>query len=175
MIFQKAGVEHMDPLVALYEDARAAIARFGINQWQDGYPCVTDIAADIERGELWIGMTGTRIDCAAALLCGRPGESSVDPTYDRIVSGAWLTCTRTNYAAVHRVACASWVRGSGAASQMMEYVAALAREKGKLSLRIDTHEGNLAMRRFLAKNGFAYCGVIHLANGDPRVAYERIL
>lgn len=175
MVFQKARAEHIDALVALYADARAAIARFGINQWQDGYPRVTDIAADIAREELWIGLTGERIDCAAALLCGRPGESSVDPTYDHIESGAWLTCTRTKYAAVHRVACSSLARGSGAASQMIDYVAALAREKGKLSLRIDTHEGNLAMRKFLAKNGFTYCGVIHLASGDPRVAYERIL
>ena len=58
---------------------------------------------------------------------------------------------------------------------MMAYLAELAREQGKLSLRIDTHEGNLAMRKMLAKNGFVYCGVIYLAGGDKRVAYERIL
>ena len=58
---------------------------------------------------------------------------------------------------------------------MMTYLAELARGKGKLSLRIDTHEGNLAMRKMLAKNGFVYCGVIYLAGGDKRVAYERIL
>ncbi|MCI6636484.1 MAG: GNAT family N-acetyltransferase [Clostridiales bacterium] len=175
MEFQKAGEAQIERLAALYADARAAIAAFSIDQWQDGYPRVSDIENDIRRDELWIGMTGERIDCAAALLCGKPGETSVEHTYDRIEDGAWLTCTRTEYAAVHRVACASWARGTGCASRMMTYLAELARGKGKLSLRIDTHEGNLAMRKMLAKNGFVYCGVIYLAGGDKRVAYERIL
>lgn len=175
MEFRKAGAAHIERLAALYADARAAIAAFSIDQWQDGYPRVTDIENDIRRDELWIGMTGERIDCAAALLCGKPGETSVDHTYDRIENGAWLTCTRKDYAAVHRVACASWARGTGCASQLMAYLAELARENGKWSLRVDTHEGNLAMRKMLAKNEFAYCGVIYLENGDKRVAYERIL
>lgn len=175
MDFRKAGWEHIDALMRLYADARQAIAVFHIDQWQDGYPHRSDIENDIRRGELWVGMTGERLDCAAALLCGRPGEISVEKTYDRIESGSWLTCTRTEYAAVHRVACASWARGSGAASVMMGHLADLARQTGKLSMRIDTHEGNLAMRKMLEKNGFQYCGVIHLVNGDARVAYERIL
>ncbi len=175
MEFQRAGREHLEQLAALYADARAAIAVFSIDQWQDGYPRVSDIENDIRRNELWIGVTGERIDCAAALLCGKKGEESVESTYDRIEDGAWLTCTRTKYAAVHRVACASWSRGTGAASQMITYLAHLAGENGKLSLRIDTHEGNIAMRKMLSKNGFTYCGVIHLVNGDKRVAYERIL
>lgn len=175
MEFRKAGAAHIERLAALYADARAAIAAFSIDQWQDGYPRVTDIENDIRRDELWIGMTGERIDCAAALLCGKPGETSVDHTYDRIENGAWLTCTRKDYAAVHRVACASWARSTGCASQLMAYLAELARENGKWSLRVDTHEGNLAMRKMLAKNEFAYCGVIYLENGDKRVAYERIL
>lgn len=175
MEFQKANVAHIEQLVALYTDARAAIAAFHIDQWQDGYPRMADIENDILRDELWIGMTGNRIDCAAALLCGKTGETSVEHTYDRIENGSWLTCTRTNYAAVHRMACASWARGTGCALQMMAYLADIARKNGKWSLRIDTHEGNLAMRKMLSKSGFTYCGIIFLTTGEKRVAYERIL
>ena len=39
-------------------------------------------------------------------------------------------------------------------------------------LRADTHADNIPMQSCLQKNGFAYCGVIYLANGDPRRAYE---
>ena len=46
---------------------------------------------------------------------------------------------------------------------------------GKSSLRIDTHEGNVVMRRMLEKQGFMPCGTILLQNGDPRVAYEKVL
>ena len=30
------------------------------------------------------------------------------------------------------------------------------------------------MQHLLQKNGFVYCGVIHLANGAPRLAFERV-
>jgi hypothetical protein len=30
------------------------------------------------------------------------------------------------------------------------------------------------MQKSLAKNGFVRCGIIHLANGDERIAYQRI-
>jgi hypothetical protein len=31
------------------------------------------------------------------------------------------------------------------------------------------------MRRMLEKHGFVCRGVIHLDNGDPRVAYEKVI
>ena len=30
------------------------------------------------------------------------------------------------------------------------------------------------MKRALEKNGFKYCGVIRIANGDARIAYQKI-
>jgi hypothetical protein len=56
----------------------------------------------------------------------------------------------------------------------MDHAAQYAQMRGKASLRIDTHQGNIVMRRMLEKQGFTYCGVIHLPSGAPRVAYERI-
>ena len=46
---------------------------------------------------------------------------------------------------------------------------------GKKSLRIDTHEGNVVMRKMLEKHSFVHCGTIYLENGDARVAYEKML
>ena len=43
---------------------------------------------------------------------------------------------------------------------------------------MDTHRGNLAMRRFLEKNGFTECGIVYYITkaGDPvRVAYEKLM
>ena len=62
---------------------------------------------------------------------------------------------------------------------MFSHGFALARTQGFASVRIDTHEGNLPMRRALDKAGFQLCGNIILKDcveaGDPRVAYEIIL
>ena len=40
------------------------------------------------------------------------------------------------------------------------------------NLRIDTHENNSTMRHLVAKHGFVRCGIIHLADGSPRIAYQ---
>ena len=71
------------------------------------------------------------------------------------------------------------LRGRGYAGRLFEEVAALARESGMDSIRIDTHEGNLPMQRALEKSGFARCGTIFLKggaeDGDPRIAFEKLL
>ena len=39
-------------------------------------------------------------------------------------------------------------------------------------VRVDTHRDNEPMKRAIMRRGFSYCGVIYLANGDERLAYE---
>ena len=41
------------------------------------------------------------------------------------------------------------------------------------NIRIDTHRDNRIMRHNIEKHGFAYCGIIYLANGDERLAYQK--
>jgi RimJ/RimL family protein N-acetyltransferase len=66
-------------------------------------------------------------------------------------------------------------RGSGISTAIIQYAEEFAHILGKTSLRIDTHEGNTVMRRMLEKHGFVHRGTIHLENGDPRVAYEKLV
>ena len=42
------------------------------------------------------------------------------------------------------------------------------------NIRIDTHRDNLIMQHNLLKHGFTYCGIIYLASGSPRLAYQRL-
>ena len=41
-------------------------------------------------------------------------------------------------------------------------------------LRIDTHADNHVMQRCILREGFSRCGVIYVADGSARVAFERI-
>ena len=66
-------------------------------------------------------------------------------------------------------------RGSGLSGKIIGFAADFAKEKGRVSLRIDTHRGNAVMRRMLEKNGFKYCGIIHLEDGDERLAFQKII
>ena len=43
-----------------------------------------------------------------------------------------------------------------------------------LPVRADTHADNKIMQHILEKNGFTKCGIIHVADGTPRIAYQRL-
>ena len=43
------------------------------------------------------------------------------------------------------------------------------------NIRIDTHRDNTIMQHNILKHGFNYCGIIYLASGDERLAYQKIL
>ena len=86
-----------------------------------------------------------------------------DPTYSYIEDGAWLN--DNPYHVIHRIAVAK--PGKGYARQMLDW----AFERAG-TVRIDTHRDNVIMHHILRKYGFEYCGVIYLANGDARDAYQ---
>lgn len=168
MRIRKAAPEDLDALMAIFDEARVTIGKLGIDQWQDGYPQREIIEEDIRAG--WTRVIETEDGVRGTFCLFFDGE----PTYDKIYEGHWLTGDENrNYLAVHRVAIAVASRGTGLSSALIENAAEEARAAGKGSIRIDTHEGNVVMRRMLEKNGLRYCGVIYLVNGDPRVAYEK--
>ena len=157
----------IEKMLSIFDEARESIARLGIDQWQNGYPHRAVIESDIEMGYSRVAtMDGEVVSTFAIIDDG-------EPTYDEIFDGKWLTGDeKDHYFAIHRVAISVKSRGSGISTQIIDFCAEKARENGKSSLRIDTHRGNVVMRRMLEKNGFVYCGVIYLSDGDERVAYE---
>ncbi len=156
-------------LLALFAEARATIATLGIDQWQNGYPDLEVIKRDIARGESYVYEEGGEGLATFAML------KTKEPTYDHIYEGAWQSADDAPYTAIHRFAIAVRARGRGIAGEILAFAKEYAHGNNKVSLRIDTHEGNIVMRRMLEKNGFCYCGVIYLENGDSRVAYEKLL
>jgi GNAT superfamily N-acetyltransferase len=167
--------QDIDTVMNIIEEARGTIAALGINQWQNGSPNRVMITEDMARGQgrVVTDEDGHIIGTFALIYTG-------EPTYARIFDGAWRTSHTAEdgsvaYIAIHRVAVSVSHRGSGVSTAMMEYAEEFARILGKASLRIDTHEGNTVMRRMLEKHGFIPCGTIFLQNGDPRVAYEKVL
>ena len=165
MIIRKTENHEIDSVMPIFDEARGTMAKLGIDQWQDGYP-TRDIIENLSRSYV------VEIDgeiCGTYVL-----QEGGDKNYDVIESGEWLTGNDSRaYLAIHRVAIAVKTRGCGIAERIMSYAADFARERALTSLRIDTHEGNVVMRRMLEKNKFTYCGIIFLENGDARVAYER--
>ena len=154
-------------IMPVFDQARAAIAVLGIDQWQDGYPTDAHVSADIEKGYGYVLCDASGVQGYFAMI------PEPEPTYHQIFDGAWLTDGA--YMTVHRVAVSDALRGQGGAAQAMQFAVSRALRAGLQSVRIDTHKGNLRMRRFLEKQGFLACGSIYLASGAHRVAYEKDL
>ena len=170
MIIRKTTMSDIGEVMPIFEEARKTIAALGIDQWQNGYPSEDVIIADIELGQSYVCEIDGKICGSFAML--ENGEL----TYDKIYDGHWLTGDESrDYIAIHRVAISVSSRGSGLSGKIIGFAADFAKEKGRVSLRIDTHRGNAVMRRMLEKNGFQYCGIIYLESGDARVAYEKTL
>ena len=160
----------LDALMPIFDEARRTIATLGIDQWQNGYPTSNVIEADIHKNQSYCVEIDDTICATFALI------DDGEPTYDRIYDGHWLTGDDSHsYVAVHRVAISVSHRGRGIAPAVIDYVADVARQLGRKSIRIDTHRGNAVMRRMLEKNGFCCCGVILLSDGAERVAYEKVI
>jgi GNAT superfamily N-acetyltransferase len=168
MQIRKATADDACAMLALFDEARATIAQLGINQWQNGYPSREVVEEDVALARSYVVTEDNQL-CGTFVLI-EDGE----PTYDRIDGGHWKTGDdNQNYVAIHRVAISVAMRGKGISTAIMNFAAARAQELERGSLRIDTHQGNVVMRRMLEKHGFGYCGVIYLQNGEARVAYER--
>ena len=167
---RKTEMRDLEALMPIFDEARATIASLGIDQWQNGYPNRTVILADIERSQSHCIVVDGEICGAFALI--RDSE----PTYNEIFDGEWLTGDgREHYFAIHRVAISVKCRGKGISTAIISYCAEEAKKVNKTSLRIDTHRGNVVMRKMLEKHGFVHCGTIYLESGDERVAYEKMI
>ena len=152
----------------IFDEARATIAALGIDQWQNGYPNREVISEDIKKAQSHcVSVDGEICGTFALIVDG-------EPTYNEIFDGKWLTGNgNDNYFAIHRVAISVKCRGKGISTAIINHCAEEAKKAHKKSLRIDTHKGNIVMRKMLEKHGFIHCGTIYLDSGDARVAYEK--
>lgn len=174
LTIRKTKTEDLDAVMEIIEEARGTIAALGIDQWQNGSPNRSMVVDDVALGQ------GYCVESDGALIGTFALISAGEPTYSPIYDGAWGTpdvyadgsCA---YLAIHRVAITVASRGQGVSTAMIRFAMLAAKEQGRCALRIDTHRGNVVMRRMLEKHGFVHRGVILLTTGEERVAYELLL
>ncbi len=168
MIFRQTEEKDGTQVVALWQQAQAYFKESGIDQWQDGYPNAETLAADMAGGESYVLVEKETGEVLATCFISFAGE----PDYDVIYEGCWRESAP--YGVVHRVAVTPARKGQGLAGQLIRQAAAMCRQRGISSMRMDTHEDNRSMQRMLTKNGFVYRGIIYLGrDGAKRVAFEK--
>ena len=151
----------MAEIMKVMDAAKKIMRQSGnMHQWGEGYPSEAAITADMERdGGFVIEDDGKVVGYFAFL-------SSPEPTYARIYGGKWLDDERP-YHVVHRIA--SYPDTHGIFASIMGFCFS-----HDSNIRIDTHRDNHIMQHNILKHGFSYCGIILLASGDERLAYQKL-
>ncbi len=158
MEIRKARMEDLERLMEIYASARERMRESGNpNQWGTEKPSRASIEEDIERGVSHVLVSDGEIRGVFAFLKG------VDPTYG-LIEGAWLN--EEPYGTIHRLASDGSVRG--VFRECLNFC-----EGRAANVRVDTHEDNRIMQHLLEKCGYTKCGIIYLANGEPRWAYHK--
>lgn len=159
-MIRKAEYTDIRRALDIYDSARRFMrSRGNAVQWVNGYPSEELLRADVAAGQLYVMEDAGGVYAVFAFIIGD------DPTY-QVIDGAWLD-DGTPYGTLHRLGSDGTRRG--VLAEAVDW--ALTRLP---HLRADTHEANVTMQRCLERAGFVRCGVIHVADGTPRLAYERI-
>lgn len=146
----------------IFAEAKQKMRASGnMHQWTGSYPSDAQLLMDMERGFSYIiEHEGQPVATFVLALC-------VEPTYNNIYAGAWLDDV-TPYGTIHRIASLHGVHGVADAVIAWSF-------SRIINLRVDTHRDNHPMQHIMERHGFTYCGIIYLANGDERLAYQKMI
>lgn len=159
MNIRRTTIDDLDAIEKIYAGAREQMKLDGNpNQWKDSSPSISAVIADIENGNSYVMEYGGRICAVFSFIIGE------DATYRIIESGEWKN--DLPYGTIHRIASDRTVRG--VFSKCLEYCLTLIG-----NIRIDTHKDNAIMRHLVEKYGFEHCGIIYIADGSERIAYQK--
>ena len=158
---REAKTADIPEIMQVMEAAKKIMRQSGnMHQWADGYPSEAVIISDMEKHGGFVLEEVGRIVGYFAFL------PSPEPTYQKIYNGNWLDDEKP-YHVVHRIASLS--DAHGIFCSIIDFC--FARES---NIRIDTHQDNAIMQHNIEKHGFTYCGIIYLASGDERLAYQKL-
>jgi len=159
MYIRKATTEDAAAVLKIFEGGRDFMRAHGnMNQWAGiDFPGMNVIEGFLGKEQLYVVDDEGEVIAAWAYILGE------DPTYRIIESGSWLN--DEPYGTIHRLA------SSGKRSHITEFIFDWALEQCP-NLRGDTHADNYVMQTAAESFGFKMCGIIHLENGDPRIAYH---
>lgn len=160
-VIRQATVSDVASIMIVIDAAKCIMRESGNpNQWTGGYPSEEVIKNDISASGAFVIEDDGRIVGYFAFL------PSPEPSYSEIEGGEWIDDV-TSYHVIHRIA--SVPDAKGIFYDIISWSLGVDH-----NLRIDTHRNNRIMQHCILKSGFRYCGIIHLANGDERLAYQLI-
>lgn len=158
-MIREARIDDMDRLLEIYDIAKQFMRKTGnMNQWNSSYPDKELLTKDIQNHHLYVMEEDHQVHSVFAFIIGE------DETY-QVIEGAWLD--ESPYGTIHRIA------SDGVIHHVFKKAVEYCSQKCA-HIRIDTHEDNQVMQKAILRNGFKRTGIIHIKDGSPRIAFEKV-
>lgn len=167
-MIRKGQVEDITSIITLTKSCGRFLREAGIDQWDENYPTIEIIAADIEKDELFCLEEEGQLKAIIVL------NEIQDPEYAEM---NWLTDAESKNLVVHRLAVDPKFQGQGLARRMMDFAENFAKEHAYDSIRLDTFSQNLRNQRFYTNRNYTKVGEVYLSYRDdfPYYCYELML
>lgn len=163
LTIRKADKEDIDAIMGLIAGAKRFMRSNGnMTQWAGAYPSREDIEDDIVKSRFYLIEDSDRnkpVMCFAVMF-------TPDPFYSDIRDGQWIDAD-SPYITIHRMA------SSGEISRLSDLAFAYCDVLSR-NVRVDTHADNRQMLAAIERAGFKRCGIVTVADGTPRIAFQKI-
>lgn len=166
-MIRKAEIQDLVSIKRLTEACAISMQNNSIFQWNEHYPSMEKLRADVEREELYVLVEGEKIQGIIVLT------PVMDDEYIPI---EWLTSGENNLY-VHRLATEPAAWGSGNGRKLMDFAEAFAKENNYVSVRLDTFSMNKRNQKFYESRGYKRLGNIYFPkqSEQPFYCYEKVL
>ncbi|MEZ4809738.1 MAG: GNAT family N-acetyltransferase [Allomuricauda sp.] len=166
-MIRHAKISEIKDILTITKACAAKMEQNGIHQWNDHYPNEETFVKDVERGELYVKEYKGKIIGAIVV------SVVMDEEY---VPVEWLT-PNGNSSYIHRLCVSPHCQGMGFAQQLMDFAEAHSRDRGFVSVRLDTFSQNSRNQRFYEQRGYQKLGDIYFPkqSSHPFHCYELVL
>ncbi len=170
-MFRLAELSDLRRVMEIIGDAKRFLKLSGSTQWNGpkGYPDRFTLEKDIINRNCYLYEEDGYV-YGLGVFSGR------EPEYED-KGLTWLNDSN-NYMTIHRIATSDDARGKGVAKKLMLYAEEIAKERGNLSIRIDTHPKNTIMQNMVKNLGYTDLGtmVYESIPVEPiRLRYEKLI
>ncbi len=162
-----AKISEIPEILDITRRCAALMIKNGIYQWNDVYPSAAAFEKDIERNELFVLEQTTKVVGTVVI------STLMDDEYAPV---QWLT-PNLNNVYIHRLSVDPMFQGKGFAQKLMDFAENFAKEKGFVSIRLDTFSQNKRNQLFYEKRGYQKLENIHYPKQSnyPFHCYELVL
>lgn len=166
-MIRRAKISEITDILTITKACAEHMIGLGILQWNEYYPSKIVFENDIDSDALFIMENSGKIIGTITIT------PLMDVEYEPI---EWLT-PNSNNIYIHRLSIHPKEQGKGFAKELMDFAEQFAREKGYVSVRLDTFSQNIRNQKFYEARGYRRLSNIYFPKQSefPFHCYELLL